>query len=285
MVTSYILVSIAVVMYGFMFFTSSEYQKNCGNSLRAALVYSLCTYTTGFVILFIINKFRFELTVFSVLISLAAAVNLLIYSFCSMKSLGKINLSLYSVFAMLGGMMLPSIIGILVYGEELTVGKLICYSILIVALFMTVEKGGAKGGYGYYAGIFICNGMSGVFAKIYESAPYNKASESGYSVQIALWVIVLSSILLAFNKGEKIKINKKAIACTVGGGLLSNVGNLLQLIGLADMPASIQFPFVTGGTMIVSTVICAFTPNKPKKKEIASVIVSFAGIMVLCLFG
>ena len=67
----------------------------------------------------------------------------------------------------------------------------------------------------------------------------------------------------------------------LGYGILSRVGNLLLLIGLAYLPASAQYPFVTGGVMILSTVICFFTPDKPNKKDIAAVVLSFVGLIVL----
>ena len=44
--------------------------------------------------------------------------------------------------------------------------------------------------------------------------------------------------------------------------------------------ASVQYPFVTGGTMIVSTVIALCCGQRPSKCEILSVILSFAGILV-----
>jgi drug/metabolite transporter (DMT)-like permease len=47
------------------------------------------------------------------------------------------------------------------------------------------------------------------------------------------------------------------------------------------LPASAQYPFVTGGTMIVSTVISLFTDKKPSKKEIIAVALSFIGIVLL----
>jgi hypothetical protein len=35
--------------------------------------------------------------------------------------------------------------------------------------------------------------------------------------------------------------------------------------------------------MILSTLICFLTPNKPSKREIAAVILSFIGLLVLVL--
>lgn len=282
---SYGLVATAVIMFGFMFFFNSEYERLNGGSVRAILTFSLGSNVVGFIILFAINKFRFEPTPFSLGVAAVAAVNTLLYSFCSIKSLGKINLSLYSVFCMLGGMALPFAAGILFFDEKLTTGKIICFITIAAALFLTVEKGKSKGGLPYYIGIFVFNGMSGVISKFYQAADVHKASNAAYSVQIAACVIVFCALLMLFNKDKKIHLNVKSAVCVSGNGLLGNVGNFLLLLGLEKLPASAQYPFVTGGVMIVSTIICYFTPNKPKKREIAAVVLSFAGIMALCLLG
>lgn len=280
---SYALVGTAVIMFGFMFFFNSEYERLNGGSVRAILTFTLGSYAVGFVILLAINKFRFEPTPFSLGVAAVAAINLLLYNFCSIKSLGKINLSLYSVFCMLGGMALPFAVGILFFDEKLTVGKIVCFITIAASLFLTIEKGKNKGGIIYYIGIFVFNGMSGVISKFYQSAEIYKASNAAYSVQIAAWVVIMCAVLMLFNKDEKIKLNRKSVVCISGNGILGNIGNFLLLIGLEKLPASAQYPFVTGGVMIVSTIICFFTPNKPKKREIAAVILSFAGIAALCV--
>lgn len=282
---SYILVGIAVVMFGFMFFFNSEYEKNSGNSIRAILTFTAGSYSVGFLILLAINKFRIEFTPFSLAVAAFATANLLLYNFCSIKSLGKINLSLYSVFCMLGGMALPFVAGILFFDEKLTVGKIICFVTIAAALALTIEKGKTKGGLIYYAGIFVFNGMSGVISKFYQSANVHKASEAAYSVQIALIAVIVCVIMLIFNKDEKLKLNTKSVVSIIGNGTLGNIGNFLLLLGLTQLPASAQYPFVTGGVMIVSTIICYFTPNKPKKREIGAVALSFAGILALCILG
>ena len=70
-----------------------------------------------------------------------------------------------------------------------------------------------------------------------------------------------------------------------GNGVLNRVANYLLLLSLAFLPASVQYPMITGGVMIVSTLLSYFTPNKPKLKEWLSVALSFAGIMIMVLVG
>lgn len=279
----YAVISAAVVMFGVQFFLNGEFQKHCGNTLRSALVLSLLSGAVGTVVLAAINRFRFEFTLFSLIIAVWMAVNTLAFTFCSLKAFGKINLSLYSVFSMLGGMTLPFVAGIAFFDEKVTAGKIICIALVAAALFLTVNRGEKRGGVGWYVGIFVLNGMSGVISKIFQALPYEKTSDAGFSVISAAATVIISAVWLLLSRSEKIKLGKAGVLTAVGSGILGRVGNFLLLIALSHLPASAQYPFVTGGVMIVSTVICFFTKEKPSKREVAAVAVSFAGILALML--
>lgn len=271
----------AVTMFSFQFLFNGIFEKEYGNTLRAMFVFSAGSSLVGFVILLAINGFRLEFTWFSALMAFFAALDSVGYTYFSLKALGRINLSLYSMFAMLGGMILPSVVGILFYNEELTAGKGICYILLLLSLVMSSQRGGKKSGYVYYMGVFVLNGMSGVLSTIFQNAPYEKTSAAGYSVLIALTALIICLVFLPFIKGDGRRLTKKAVVSMGGYGVLCRVGNYLLLIALAHLPASAQYPFVTGGVMIISTVISFFTKNKPSKKEVIGVAVAFAALLIL----
>ena len=94
-----------------------------------------------------------------------------------------------------------------------------------------------------------------------------------------LWALCAAVLLI--DRSGKIRLNKKAVGCISAYGALCNIANYLLLIGLDKIPASAQYPMVTGGVMAVSTIICFFTDQKPTKKNVASVALSFLGIMAL----
>lgn len=273
----------AVTMFSFQFLFNGIFEKEYGNSVRSMFVFSAGSSLVGFIILFIINGFRFEFTPFSMLMAFLAALDSIGYTYFSLKSLGRINLSLYSMFSMLGGMILPSVVGILFYNEELTVGKIACYVLLLLSLVLSSKKGEKKSGYVYYMGVFALNGMSGVLSTVFQNAPYEKTTAAGYSMLIALTAFVICVVFLPFIKGDGKRLTKMAVFSMGGYGVLCRVGNYLLLIALAHLPASAQYPFVTGGVMIISTVISFFTKNKPSKREIIGVGISFAALLILMI--
>ena len=275
----------AVTMFSFQFLFNGIFEKEYGNGLRSMFVFSAGSSLVGFIVLFVVNGFRFEFTWFSMLMAFFAALDSIGYTYFSLKSLGRINLSLYSMFAMLGGMILPSVAGILFYNEEMTIGKGICYALILLSLLLGVKKGDGKSGYVYYMGVFMLNGMSGVLSTIFQNAPYEKTSAAGYSMLISLTALVICLVFLPFIKGDGRRLTKKALVSMGGYGVLCRVGNYLLLIALVHLPASAQYPFVTGGVMIISTIISMFTQNKPSKREVIGVAVSFAGLLVLMFEG
>ncbi len=271
-------------MFGFQFFFNNDYEKKNGSSLITSMVFIFGSSLVGLPVLWGINSFKFEFTWYTLLMATVTAVNMIACIFCGQKSLSKINLSLYSIFSMLGGMLLPFFAGILFYEEKLTLGKTLCFVIVTVALFFTFEKGQSKKGAVYYIGIFVFNGMSGVLSKIFQESTFPKTSAAGYSVLSALMTVVIAGLIILLNLKKAELPHKKSYVSLMGSGLLNKVANYLLLISLAHVPASVQYPMVTGGVMIVSTILGFFTPNKPKKKEIISLVLSFVGLMMLVLF-
>ena len=279
----YGLILAAVVMFGLQFFTNQNYEKKNGNNVPASMIFICGSSFVGFIILLAINEFIFEFTWYTLFMSIITALNMMACLFCSMKALARINLSLYSIFSMLGGMLLPFFAGILFYGEKLTLAKILCFVIVSLALAVTFQKGKSNKGFIYYAGIFIFNGMSGVLSKIFQESTYVKTSAAGYSVLSALMTVVIAGIILLFNIKKAELPKKNSYFDLAGYGVLNKVANYFLLIALAHVPASVQYPMVTGGVMIVSTILGFFTPNKPGKREIISLVLSFVGIMMLIL--
>ena len=280
----YAMVMAAVVMFGLQFFCNQQYERECKSGLSASMMFIFGGAVAGLVVLLAVNGFKWEFTPFTVLMASLAALDGMAFSFCSLKALGKINLSLYSLFSMLGGMVLPFCLGVFFFDEQFTFGKAICLVAVIAALFLSVEKGEGKGGTAYYIGVFVFNGLSGVISKFFQASELPKTSEAAYSVWTAVMTALISGVILIFVwKKSPLKLNAKALVSMAGNGILNRVANFLLLLSLAYLPASVQYPMITGGVMIVSTLLGYFTPNKPKTREWISLALSFAGIMALVL--
>lgn len=279
----YGIIMIAVLMFSMQFLFNQRFQKEYGSGPKSLLTFFLGYNVAGLLVLLIINRFRIEFSWFTLLLALLWSVNCLVLSYCSFKAFEKVNLSVYSLFSQLGGMMLPFFAGVLLFDEKLTAGSVICFVLVLISLLFTVKKGSGGSYIIYYAGIFVLNGMAGVLSKWFAAAPWEKTSSAGYSILSAAVAALLAAVILPFIKGERLKLSAKGATNMLGYGILNKIGNFLLLIALVHLPASVQYPMVTGGVMICSTVICFFTHQKPGKREIASLVLSFVGILSLVL--
>ena len=279
----YLILSASAVLFSFVFIFSDRYRAVNGSGLNSTLKFTAGSHLAGLIALLIINRFRFEFTLFTALVALVAAADVILFNICSLRALEKTNLSVYSVFSMIGGMALPFAAGIIFFGEELTAGKLICLLLITASIALTVKKKDSGGGLLYYAGVFVTNGLYGVISKFFTAAEFHKTGNASYSAMIEGFIVIICLILLVFFRDKNIRITLKTSFYMGGYGVMCAVGNYLLLIALSVLSASAQYPFVTGGVMIISTVYSFFTPNKPGKREIASVILAVIGVTVLVL--
>ncbi len=279
----YGMVSAAVLLFGFQFWFNRRYGEICGSGLLPTLAFALGTSLIGAVVLFGLNGFRFEFTPFSAIVATLSAIDSIAFSLFSLRALARVNLSLYSVFSMLGGMALPFLFGILFFDEAITLGKILCVALIIVALLCTIE-GEKRGGLLDLFAIFLLNGMFGVLSKWFQAGAFAKASETGFSLLCALAAVLIAGAVLPFAaRRGKLHLTSGAVVSLAACGIFSRVANLLLLIALAYLPASAQYPFVTGGVMICSTLLCYLTPEKPTKRQLLAVSLSFIGILALIL--
>ena len=280
----YALIVLSVLMFGGCFALQDVYRGLRGSSLKISMESAFLGSLAGLAVLLILNGFALEFTPFTLLMASLAALNGIAFTFFSFRALDLINLSLFSVFSMLGGMVLPFLQGILFYGEPLTVAKILCLICICLALLLTVSPANRKGGTVFYVGIFVLNGMSGVLSKLFTASPYPKTSAAGYSMWIALVTLVLSGILwlaLLRKQPSDRPFSPKAGAICASQGAINRVANFLLVIALAHVDTSVQYPMVTGGVIIVSTQIALFGPRKPSRRELCSVLLAFAGMLLL----
>lgn len=278
----YLMLTASVIMFGVQFFFNDVYVSKSGNSQAASYAFMLGYSVFGLIALLIISGFQLEYTPFTLLMAAVSATNGILCGLCSMKALSRINLSLFSLFNMLGGMVLPFIAGILFFGEDITLAKCICLAFIFASMFFMFEKNNQKGGTVFYIGIFIFNGLSGVIATTFEKAPYAKADSESFSIWAILWSIGILLALFAALKEKRVRLLPISFAMMGGYGILTKVANLLLLLALAaGLPSSAQYPFVTGGVIVVSALLAYFTPRKPRKKDLIATALSFAGIIAL----
>ncbi|MBR5539172.1 MAG: hypothetical protein IKU61_04665, partial [Clostridia bacterium] len=221
----------------------------------------------------------------STIIALLLAIDSIFIVVFSAKVFLVANMSVYSTFMMLGGMALPFVFGFCI-GEEFTLGKAIGFVLIAVAsLFSTDFKSkSSRAAIKYYIGVFVCNGMSGVLSTINMRLPVH--SQSGAFVLITnAWKLVIClaviAIIVAKTKRKLLVAPKSAFAFASIHAVISTIGSLLIMISLEVLDASVQYPLITGGTMVFSTLLCFVRREKLTARDIIAVLIATASSVVV----
>lgn len=272
------------VLFATQFLFNQKFEEECGATQTATIIFSLYTSIFGFLVLFAINGFKINFSCFSIIIATMYAVVGILYTIASIKSFNEVkNLSAYSVFAMLGGMLLPSFYGLMFCGEKITVAKLACYALIVAAMFFEIDFKQKAGKKIYYLSVFVLNGLTGVLSTIHQSAEKFSIVDSFSFLMLAkLLTIVICLIYFLKNRQIPAKAKtKKAFAFSFGFAVFTTVGNLLLLITLKHLPASVQYPVVTGGVMLVSLIISIVRKENVTKKDLISTAIAFLSTILI----
>ena len=280
----YLLLIVATVLFAFQFFFNQQFQRLRGNTLEASLTFTTYVHCVNLLMMLCLNGFRWQWSGFSVGMALIRAVMDLVFGYCSIQALACANLSVYSTFSMLGGMLLPFIYGVVFAGEDFTLPKFLCCMLISLALFLTVQPGKhSRKSVFYYFAVFTLNGLYGVVTALHQNVSELAVDSRSFSAITSLFNIVLAVglSLLAVKKFPKLK--KPEIKFAGLFGIFCGIGNLLVLIAIKHVNASVQYPIITGGTMVMSTVICLLRKEKPTRREILATLISFGATVLIIL--
>lgn len=278
----YALLTTAALLFAMQFLFNQQFRKHNGDGDDSTVIFAGYTHGISFLLMLVLSGFRLEITWFSFLISLIYALVVLGYNYASLKSFATANLSVFSIYAMLGGMLLPLAYGVIFCKEELNIFKIFCIVLIGVATALSFEKSTTKGNnLKYYFGVFILNGMVGVLSKIHQSNTELAVDSKSFmaTVNACVFVICLAYQLI---KNKKIaKLSLKSFGSVSGHAVCNGLGNLFCLIALVSLPASVQFPITTGGVMVFSTIISLIRKEKPSVKTLISTAIAFVSTVLM----
>ena len=131
------------------------------------------------------------------------------------------------------------------------------------------------------------NGLSGVFSTIHQRAGDIAVSASAYSLMERGWglLIVIVVLFICRRMGQPITLKRPArsIGSSAGYGVITTFANLILLIALLHVDASIQYPIVTGGVIVLSLMWDWILGKKPNRYAVGAAAVSFGGLLFLTI--
>ena len=293
----YLLVLLSVALLAAAFMVQKFYQKNTDGSTESSTIFSMVSAVCSIVFLVLRNTtaegLNIQFSWYSLINSILKGACGFLYTIIGFKILKRANVATYMLFLMSGGMVVPAIWGWVFLGEPATALRIIGIIVMIVAIFLSnsnVKKLDKKLIVMCVA-VFMLNGFVSVFSKLHQvaDAQFNPVDTVSYALIGTLCSFVMSSSLklgIALkNKTQastKPKFKPWLILVIVLYSVIGTISNLLQLEGAKNLPASVLYPMITGGTIVLSGIFAfIFFKEKPAKIEWLGIILCIIGT---CLF-
>ena len=277
------------MLLGADFALNKTYQKIYGTAPKAAFFFNSILGLITAVIFFAINGFKLEFSVYS--FAMAGLMSLLVmsYNIIGFRLLKSGTMAMYTLFLMTGGMVLPYIWGLLFLNEPFsvlrTVGLVVILSGVILSNF-SGERIKSKQIIMCFA-VFFLNGGVSIISKTHQSqTAFNSVNAAEFIILGGIFKFFLAGILfLVFKKkdGSESGDNtlKKAVIIITFSAVIGGVSYMLQLLGAKTFPATVLYPFITGGSIVFSSLAgVVLFQEKLSAKLILSVILCFAGTLM-----
>lgn len=284
-----LLVLMADILLAVNMVVQKKYQASEGAGMKPGFKFNALGGLAASVIFFCISGFKLEFSVFSLMCATVMSICSLMYALLGFRILRDGNTALYSVFLMSGGMLLPYVFGIFVLDETVTVLRIIGIVVMLIAVFLSanVKMQFTPKLILLCIAVFVLNGCVSIISKVHQiNTTYSPVSSSAFVMYSNLIKSIFSGVALLFLKNKTTAestrkgwfADNKMLFVIFLSAAVSGLSYLFQLVGAKELPASVLYPLVTGGTIVLSALAGKLFC---KEKLSTSGIVSVA----LCLVG
>ena len=279
---NYILLLFSDMMLALNFTVTKMYQKRTGVSLALGLKFNALLGVFSAVIFFAVNGFKCDFNLFSVVMAFIMAACCIGYTVVGFHIMQEEKMALYTVFLMTGGMSVPYVWGLIFLGEEISVLRTL--GLIVVAAAVFVVNAGSKNINKKQLlrclSVFFFNGFVSVVSKEHQINS-NAVSAQNFVIltSIAKTLLCIPALLFAGMKNSKPShIGADSLLFVFFAAVLSGISYFLQLRGAAHLPATVLYPFVTGGSIVFTAFAGKiFFKEILNRRMIAGIILCFLG--------
>lgn len=293
----YLLLFIGAVMIVLSVDIDKYYQKSVEglNNIECAIRKTIPGSLVCALLFYAMNGFKLNVSAISVGLGAALAALNLLSTLACFKAYEVGNVSLFTMFRMQGGMLLPFIYGIVFADNNPTPFQIAGIVIMVFALILPYlsakkDENKEKNSSLYRilcVFIFIVNGAVSIVSYIQSNSPqavdgnsfltiYQLESVLLFAIVYAVWCAVKKDNLI---KNPPVRTKSQTLRlwlCIIIVAVIGSVSYLLQLIGAANLPAVAVYPMVTGGTVFLTAVSgLVFFKEKLTVKGYIGIILTF----------
>lgn len=290
----YFMTIIAVILIAGDFAVNKLYQRKYGTSVEMGLKFNAFFGVFSALIFFVANGFRLELSMYSMVMASIVAVSVMSYNILGFKVLKVESMAFYTLFLMCGGMLVPYVWGVLFLHEKLSFFHVIGLVMIVGSIIITASDKKMPNKHILFlcVVIFFLNGICSIAGKMHQiEKMYHCVSEIEFVIAtgiIKFIVATLSYVVVKIKNTDhsakmQCKVNfSRGVLLTAISAMIGGSSYMLQLNGAKNLPATVVYPLITGGTIFFSSVIgVIFFKDQISKKLISSIILCFVGT---CMF-
>lgn len=260
----YLLIILSAIGIAANFALTKGYLIIHGNTLKAGTIFNCLVGLSGSIIYFFVCDFKIEITWFSAILAFLFTLFVGFYTIIGFKIMSMGNMAVYTVFLMLGGMILPYFYGMIFLKEQITVMKVFALILMIFAIIFQNDKSDKSVKWLFYIlciVVFFLNGGTSIISKLHQTTTFDTVSANGFVLLRNISLFLFFGAMIPFvgrSKKGKIGLNAKTYLIIFSSAIVGSVSYLFQLICAAHLPATIQFPIISGGSIVFTAVIALF---------------------------
>ncbi|MCR5262678.1 MAG: hypothetical protein K6D94_02305 [Clostridiales bacterium] len=307
---NYLIVLMSVVLLALQFTATKLYQLKFGSSPLSSARFNVIVRSVTSVIFLaatLIALRGLQFSGFSLLCAAVTAAACVMYTMLGFVAMRFGPVSVFTMFLMCGGMLLPYLFGVIFLNETINTARVVGMALMLISLAMPLLDTRSEGAekkktpavyWLLCAVIFVLNGFVSIFSKVHQITPTGTVDTIEFVFLGNLCNFVISLIVyLIFRARAKPEPEPHADASEDHGRLAASlkstvpvmiavcaftavfdgVSYFLQLIGAKNLDASVLYPMITGGSIVLSAVAAfIFFKEKPKKFAFIGLIISFA---------
>lgn len=287
----YFFIAIAVLFCVLQFTVMQFYQKSVKQNFVTGMALVIVNSATVALIMLCLNGFKVSVSNASLIAALEYACLLVVYNLLGLKVLEFGNVAAYSMFMMLGGMAFPFVYGVAFLKEQITACKIV--GMVLLTFFMILQVTGKSKNekksvlYAVFCiCVFVVNGSVSVVTKSHQINPEAVDTKSylflthSMTIGLALIVFAVYAAIAKIKKSAERKtaldetqpvsaensesvtvlgqlkpfFKPKAILLCISLGVVMSAGTLFLLLAARSVPASVQYPVVSGGVIVLSAL-------------------------------
>lgn len=259
---NYVLILLAALLLTADFVFNKLFQRKAGTSIQTGLCFNALLGLATAAIFWAIGGFRAEFSLYSALLASGTALLSLCYNIIGFRIMSGGKMAYYTLFLMCGGMLVPYIWGLLFLNEPFSLLRMLGL-ILIIGAIVISNAGQGKPSRGQLlmcVAVFFLNGFLSVVSKLHQiEAELPTVSTTAFVMLSGLAKFVFCGVTLIglrmkSHSEERLAPDRRIWMIVPCSALVSGLSYFFQLVGAENLPATVLYPFVTGGSIVFTTL-------------------------------